>query len=101
MSVLRTTAVATSPNVLKSLVGTTVGVVAGGAVVVGFGSDTDVLWAVLPVAVLVAVYTPGVSLSPRDLLGPAHLLHQALLRPWWHPNATARAQLARPSPNPA
>ena len=59
--VLRTTAVATGSTALRALLGTTLGVLVGGAIVLGVGTNTDVLWALMPVVLLVAAYTPGVS----------------------------------------
>jgi uncharacterized membrane protein YccC len=61
LSVLRTTATATGGTALRALLGTVVGVLIGAAVVVAVGTDTTVLWAILPFAVLIAAYTPGVA----------------------------------------
>lgn len=61
LSVLRTTAVGTAGTAFRALLGTTLGVVVAGAVVVGIGTNTDVLWALLPVVSLLAAYAPGVS----------------------------------------
>ena len=61
LSVLRTTATATGGTALRALVGTTIGFVVGAAVIVAVGTDTTVLWAIFPVAVLVASYAPGVT----------------------------------------
>lgn len=58
LSVLRSTALRTSASALQAVVGTTVGIVIGGAVVFAIGTDTTVLWVLLPPAVLVAAYAP-------------------------------------------
>jgi uncharacterized membrane protein YccC len=60
LSVLRSNALATGATVLSALAGTAVGIVAGAAVVAAIGTDTTVLWAVLPVAVLLAAYAPRI-----------------------------------------
>jgi uncharacterized membrane protein YccC len=46
--------------VLSALAGTAVGIVAGALLVIAIGTDTTVLWLVLPVAVLVAAYGPRI-----------------------------------------
>jgi uncharacterized membrane protein YccC len=61
LSVLRTNATATGATALRAVLGTTIGFVVGAALVVGVGTDSTVLWALLPVAVLVASYAPGVA----------------------------------------
>jgi uncharacterized membrane protein YccC len=61
LSVLRTTATATGGTVLRALLGTIIGFVIGAAVILAVGTDTTVLWVVLPLAVLLASYAPGVS----------------------------------------
>lgn len=61
LSVLRTNATATGATALRAVAGTTLGFVVGAAIVVGVGTDTTLLWFLLPVAVLVASYTPGVA----------------------------------------
>ncbi|HEY3811424.1 MAG TPA: FUSC family protein, partial [Acidimicrobiales bacterium] len=61
LSVLRSNATATGATALRAVLGTTIGFVIGAALVVGVGTDTNVLWALLPVAVLIASYTPGVT----------------------------------------
>jgi uncharacterized membrane protein YccC len=60
LSVLRSNALATGATVLSALAGTAVGIVAGAAVVVALGTESAVLWAVLPVAVLLAAYAPRI-----------------------------------------
>jgi uncharacterized membrane protein YccC len=44
--------------VVRALLGTLVGFAIGGALVFAIGTSTPVLWAVLPIAVLVAAYAP-------------------------------------------
>jgi hypothetical protein len=61
LSVLRTTATGTGGTVARALLGTAVGFVVGAALILAVGSDTDVLWLILPLAVLVAAYAPGVA----------------------------------------
>jgi uncharacterized membrane protein YccC len=61
LSVLRTSLGATGATALRALAGSAVGFVIGGALLVAIGSSSAVLWGVLPVAVLVAAYTPGVA----------------------------------------
>ena len=60
-SVLRSNAVATGATAFRALVGTAIGFVVGGALLVAIGSDTTGLWIVLPVAVFVAGYAPGTA----------------------------------------
>lgn len=50
LSVLRTNATATGATALRAVLGTTIGFVIGAVVVVGVGTDTTVLWLLLPVA---------------------------------------------------
>jgi len=43
------------------MLGTAIGFAIGAALLVGIGGNTDVLWAMLPVAVAVAAYAPGTA----------------------------------------
>jgi len=61
MSVLRTNATATGAIAMRALLGTAVGFVAGAALLLAIGTSPDALWAVLPVAVFVAAYSPGTA----------------------------------------
>jgi uncharacterized membrane protein YccC len=61
LSVLRTNAAATGSTALRAMVGTVIGFAVGGALLLAIGSSTTVLWVVLPIAVLVAAYAPGVA----------------------------------------
>jgi uncharacterized membrane protein YccC len=61
LSVLRTNASSTGSSALHALLGTAIGFVIGGALLVAIGSSSTVLWVALPVAVLVAAYTPGTA----------------------------------------
>jgi uncharacterized membrane protein YccC len=55
-SVLRSNALATSTTIVGALLGTLIGIVAGGALVEVIGGDKAILWAALPLAVLLAAY---------------------------------------------
>jgi uncharacterized membrane protein YccC len=59
LSVLRSNALNTGQNVVKGIVGTVVGVAIGGALVTLIGTDTTVLWFLLPLAILVAGFAPA------------------------------------------
>jgi hypothetical protein len=61
LSVLRTNASATGATAVRALTGTLLGICVGGALLLAVGGETDVLWAVLPVAVFLAAYTPGTT----------------------------------------
>ena len=61
LSVLRTSASATGSTAWRGLAGTVVGFVIGAALLIGIGTNPDALWAVFPVAVLVAAYAPGTT----------------------------------------
>ena len=61
LSVLRTSAASTGATAFRALAGTAAGFVIGAMVVVVIGSNTAVLWAVLPVAVCAAAYCPGTA----------------------------------------
>jgi len=60
LSVLRSNALGTGRSVLGALAGTAAGIVVGGAILLAVGSSDNVLWGVLPVAVLFAAYAPRV-----------------------------------------
>jgi uncharacterized membrane protein YccC len=59
LSVLRSNVLSTGQNVLRGLLGTTAGFVIGAALVTLIGTDTTVLWLLLPVAVLLAGLAPA------------------------------------------
>jgi len=59
LSVLRSSALSTGQNLARAVVGTTVGFVIGGAIVAVVGTNTAVLWAVLPFVVLLAGLAPA------------------------------------------
>jgi Fusaric acid resistance protein-like len=61
MSVLRSNAAATGATAWRALAGTVVGFAAGAALLLAIGTGQIALWTVLPVAVLVASYAPGVA----------------------------------------
>jgi uncharacterized membrane protein YccC len=58
LSVLRSNALGTGWSILSALAGTAVGLVVGAMLVIGIGTHEEVLWAVLPVAILLAAYAP-------------------------------------------
>src|SRR5438067_559075 len=58
LSVLRSNALGTGRSILSALTGTAVGIVIGALLVIGIGTHEAVLWAVLPIAVLLAAYAP-------------------------------------------
>jgi uncharacterized membrane protein YccC len=58
LSVLRSNALSTGWSVLSALAGTAVGILLGAALVIAIGTHDYVLWAVLPVAILLAAYAP-------------------------------------------
>jgi Fusaric acid resistance protein-like len=60
MSVLRSSALSTGTTVLRAVIGTTVGFVAGTVVIMLIGVEPPVLWAALPVVAFIAAYAPGV-----------------------------------------
>jgi uncharacterized membrane protein YccC len=59
LSVLRTNALSTGQNVVRALAGTTVGFVVGGVLVYAIGTDTTILWVLLPIAILLAGLAPA------------------------------------------
>jgi uncharacterized membrane protein YccC len=61
LSVLRTSAASTGSTALRALVGTAAGFFIGAAFILAIGQDTEALWLALPVAILVAAYSPGTA----------------------------------------
>jgi Fusaric acid resistance protein-like len=59
LSVLRSNALSTGENLVRALLGTTAGFIVGGVLVYLVGTNTTVLWALLPVAVLIAGLAPA------------------------------------------
>ena len=59
LSVLRSNALSTGQSVVRAVLGTTAGFVAGAVLVVLVGTDTTVLWLLLPVAVFLAGLAPA------------------------------------------
>lgn len=59
LSVLRSNALGTGSTALRAVAGTAVGFVAGAAIMIGVGSHLGLLWALLPLAVLVAGTAPS------------------------------------------
>jgi hypothetical protein len=58
LSVLRSNALGTGWSVLSALAGTAVGIVIGALLVIAIGTHEPILWAVFPVAILLAAYAP-------------------------------------------
>jgi len=58
LSVLRSNALSTGWSILSALGGTAVGILVGAGLIIAVGTHEAVLWAVLPVAVLLASYAP-------------------------------------------
>ena len=63
LSVLRSNALSTGQSVVRGLVGTAIGIVIGGALVLVLGTNPVLLWVLLPVAILVAGIAPAVSFT--------------------------------------
>ena len=59
LAVLRSNALSTGQNVYRALVGTTVGFVIGGVLVTLIGTNTTVLWVILPFVVFCAGLAPS------------------------------------------
>ena len=59
LSVLRSNALNTGQNVMRGLLGTVVGFVVGGALLQLIGTNTTVLWFLLPLAILLAGVAPA------------------------------------------
>ena len=58
MSVLRSNALSTGSTALRALAGTVIGFAIGAALVLILGTNPDVLWPLLPVAVFIAGFAP-------------------------------------------
>jgi uncharacterized membrane protein YccC len=59
LSVLRSNALSTGQNAVRGLLGTVAGFVIGGAMLEAIGTDTTLLWFLLPIAVLLAGVAPA------------------------------------------
>jgi hypothetical protein len=59
LSVLRSNALSTGENVVRGLIGTVAGLVVGGVIVELIGTNTTLLWFLLPIAVLFAGVAPA------------------------------------------
>ncbi len=59
LSVLRSSAVNTSANALRAILGTAIGFILGAALLELVGTNTTVLWVLLPVAILLAGFAPA------------------------------------------
>lgn len=58
LSVLRSNALSTGWSILSALAGTAVGIVLGAVLIIAIGTNQPVLWAVLPLAILLGAYAP-------------------------------------------
>ena len=63
LSVLRSNALSTGQSAVRGLVGTTIGFVIGGVLVLLLGTNTFLLWSLLPVAIFAAGIAPAVSFA--------------------------------------
>ena len=61
LSVLRTNAAATGSTVMRALAGTVAGFVIGAVLLLVIGTGPAALWIALPVAIMVAAYSPGTA----------------------------------------
>ncbi|GAA1882753.1 FUSC family protein [Asanoa iriomotensis] len=59
LAVLRSNALATGQSAVRAIAGTVVGFVIGAVILIGIGTNIDVLWALLPVAILMAGIAPA------------------------------------------
>jgi uncharacterized membrane protein YccC len=59
LSVLRSNALNTGQNIVRGLLGTAVGFAVGGALLVAIGTNSTVLWILLPFAILIAGVAPA------------------------------------------
>ena len=58
LSVLRSNALGTGSTIVQAVAGTAAGVIVGGGLVVAIGTTRALLWALLPIGVLLAAYAP-------------------------------------------
>jgi uncharacterized membrane protein YccC len=58
LSVLRSNALGTGATIVQAVAGTAIGIVIGGLLIVAIGADRALLWALLPLAILVAAFAP-------------------------------------------
>ncbi len=58
LSVLRSSALSTGATIVRAVLGTMIGIVIGGLLLVLIGTNTTLLWLVLPFACLLAAYAP-------------------------------------------
>jgi uncharacterized membrane protein YccC len=60
LSVLRSNALSTGQDAVRAVLGTVAGFIVGAALLVGIGTNTTVLWFLLPLAILLAGVAPAV-----------------------------------------
>jgi uncharacterized membrane protein YccC len=58
LSVLRSSALSTGATIVRALLGTVIGIIVGSLLLIAIGTDTAVLWALLPPACLLTAYAP-------------------------------------------
>jgi uncharacterized membrane protein YccC len=58
LSVLRSNALGTGATIVQAVAGTAIGIVVGGLLIVAIGTDRALLWALLPLAILIAAFAP-------------------------------------------
>ena len=58
LSVLRSSALSTGATIVRALVGTVIGIIVGSLLLIAIGTNTALLWAVLPFACLLTAYAP-------------------------------------------
>jgi uncharacterized membrane protein YccC len=58
LSVLRSSALSTGASIARAMVGTVIGIVVGSLLLVAVGTNTALLWALLPFACLLSAYAP-------------------------------------------
>ena len=92
LSVLRSNALSTGQNVVRGLIGTVVGFIAGAGLLAVIGTDHALLWFLLPPAILFAGFRAGGHL----VRGRAGRLHADPRDPLQHPPAGRLAGRADP-----
>jgi uncharacterized membrane protein YccC len=58
LSVLRSSALSTGATIVRAMVGTVIGIIVGSLLLIAIGTDTALLWIVLPFACLLTAYAP-------------------------------------------
>ena len=87
VSVLRTNAASTGSTALRAFVGTAVGFFVGAGLILLIGDNTTALWAALPVAVMIAAYSPGTApfaVGQAAFTVTISILYNILVPVGWH-----------------